>query len=338
MFQSRILYNLAVKYKDLFSDLVEMEDILGRRFTGMDDAVHALMLSVAGGEPLLLIGPPGTAKSRLIRAFCGMIGLLDENDPSKPHDLYFEYLLTPFTEPGELFGFFDIPKVVDAKRMERLDTGMMQNAEVVYLDEVFNGSSAILNSILSFLNERMFHDYGTRKKVAMECLFAATNDVPDTPELRAVFDRFVLRCHVDNIDLSPESMGQLLRKGWRETYGTHDHGRFSSMMEGFKDFRHEIKRATDAGELEPSANHPYYRKLTQLIHYARQYELSEVSNRRLIKMVFLMLIHRIFQAVKEDDFPEDMALGSAQLALMPRFFLDRFDDELAWKMVAAAGD
>lgn len=338
MFPSKTLYDLAIRNQSIFQDLQYMEEILNQRFTGMGDAIQGLLLAVAGGEPLLLIGPPGTAKSRLIRAFCGLIGLIDENDPGKPHDLYFEYLLTPFTEPGELFGFFDIPKVVEDKRMERLDSGMMQNAEVVYLDEVFNGSSAILNSILSFLNERMFHDYGSRKKVAMECLFAATNEVPDSPELRAVFDRFVMRCHVDNIEPAPENVASLLRKGWRETYGSHEQGRFSSLLERLKGFRADLKRATDSGELNPAENHPFYRRLTQLIQYARQYELSDVSNRRLIKMVYLMLIHRISQAVKEQDFPKDIGLGSAQLALMPRFFLDRFDEELAWKMVAATGE
>jgi len=338
MFQPAALCDLADNFKTTFKALHRLEEQLNERFIGMDHAIKALILSVASGEPLLLIGTPGTAKSRLIRAFCGMIGLLDEDQLGVPHDLYFEYLLTPFTEPGELFGFYDIPKVVEQKRMERLDKGMMQNAEVVYLDEIFNGSSAILNSILSFLNERMFHDHGARKKVKMECLFAATNHVPETPELKAVFDRFSLRCRVNNITVDPSDIGALLKKGWSETYGAHEHGQFHSLLEELKTFRAAIKRATDQGKLAPENNHPFYRKLSQQIHHARQYDLSDMSNRRLIKMVYIMLIHRIYEAVANGENHDRLELGGHQLALLPRFFLDRHDEELAHKMTLAAGD
>ncbi len=336
MFQSAALINLADQFENTFKNLHQLEQLLNKRFIGMEDAVSALILSVASGEPLLLIGPPGTAKSRLIRAFCGLIGLLDEDHAGKPHDLYFEYLLTPFTEPGELFGFYDIPKVVQEKKMERLDRGMMQNAEVVYLDEVFNGSSAILNSILSFLNERMFHDHGTRKRVKMECLFAASNDVPESPELRAVFDRFSLRCRVNNVPVDPGAIGALLQKGWSETYGAHERGQFEHLLEELKSFRKAIKKATENGDLAPEDNHPFYRKLSQQIYHARQYDLSEMSNRRLVKMVYIMLVHRIYEAVVNDERHDRLELGSNQLGLLPRFFLDRQDEELTHKMIAAA--
>ena len=151
---------------------------------------------------MLLIGPPGTVKSRLIRAFCELIGLMDESD-SNNRD-YFEYLLTPFTEPGELFGYYDISKATKGT-LERMDKGMIQHARVVYLDEVFNGSSAILNSILAFMNERIFHDRGERKPVALQCLFAATNRIPETPVLSAFFDRFLLRCKVENVRAMTEA-------------------------------------------------------------------------------------------------------------------------------------
>ncbi len=75
--------------------------------------------------------------------------------------------------------------------MKRADEGMMQNARVVYLDEVFNGSYAILNSIIAFMNERVFHDRGDIKPVAMECLFSATNQIPETSDMRAIFVRLL---------------------------------------------------------------------------------------------------------------------------------------------------
>ena len=100
-------------------------------------------------------------------AFAHICGLLGDDEFSGAEDRaydgtlrefqqeprYFEYLLTPFTEPGELFGFFDIGKLFDAHGrsvgLERLHEGMMQHAEIIFLDEVFNASSAILNSLLT---------------------------------------------------------------------------------------------------------------------------------------------------------------------------------------------
>lgn len=334
MFDPKIIQKLAQKHSGAFQTLNQIEVNLNNRFAGLELPIRALVLSVASGEPLLLIGPPGTAKSRLIRAFCGLIGLLNENDPSESHEGYFEYLLTPFTEPGELFGFYNIGKAMKDGELKRIEDGMMQQAKVVYLDEVFNGSSAILNSILAFLNERIFHDRGSRKKVAMQCLFAATNQVPDTAELRAVFDRFVLRCQVDNIEANADSIGELLEAGWRETYSSRSENPayFSQLLEEMVAFRQTIRDFTTRGYLKPQPNHNFYKNLAQLVHHARQYELSEMSNRRLVKMTQIMLIHAIYEAVREKKTNAPISLGTAELQLLPRYFLDHMEEETARKL------
>src|SRR5262245_5404864 len=235
MFNRGGIVALGREYKSTFQKLVELEKGLKSRFRRIDDAIEALVLAVAAGEALLLIGPPGTAKSRLIRAFCHSVGLLSDDDmapphgttdtkPVKAHDDYFEYLLTQFTEPGELFGFYDLaalqgdPVTRRAPELRRDDQGMMQHAKIVFLDEVFNASSAILNSLLAFMNERKFHDRGRTTPVALECLFGATNDVPTSPELRAFFDRFLLRAWVDVVPEDQAMIHDLLSAGWRETH------------------------------------------------------------------------------------------------------------------------
>ncbi len=337
MFNPKILQQLAQEHQEAFRLLAHIETILNRRFADLEPAVGGLCLSVASGEPFLLIGPPGTGKSRLVRAFCGLIGLLMEDDPAQAHNLYYEYLLTPFTEPGELFGFYDIGKAVQGGKLERPAEGMMQHAQVVYLDEVFNGSSAILNTLLAFMNERVFHDRNERRKVAMQCLFAATNRVPETPELRALFDRFLLRCHVHNAESKVEKVSGLLNKGWHETYSLHPQQKdFTSLLQKMEAFRQRVIQYTTAGYLKPETSHEFYKVLTRQVHMARQYDLSEMSNRRLVKLVHLMLVHRIYEAVRNNESNKELSLGPAQLELLPMYILDQPDEEIIQKMTAAA--
>ncbi|MDO9524998.1 MAG: ATP-binding protein, partial [Gemmobacter sp.] len=102
--------------RELLQRVLLLEKELIGRFYGMDAAVRCMMLSAMSGEAMVMIGPPGTAKSRLIRAFCSLIGVLDrdprDSDPilsagavKQKDERYFEYLLTQFTEPSELFGY-----------------------------------------------------------------------------------------------------------------------------------------------------------------------------------------------------------------------------------------
>lgn len=339
MFNPKILTQLATEHREAFLKLSRVERLLNERFADLEAAVGGLCLAAAAGEPYLLIGPPGTGKSRLVRAFCGLTGMLNEDDPSQGNQQYFEYLLTPFTEPGELFGFYDIEKAMKGGKLERPPEGMMQHANIVYLDEVFNGSSAILNSLLAFMNERMFHDRNVRRRVPLQCMFAATNHVPETPELRAVFDRFLLRCSVFNAPARVEKISRLIGKGWRETYSQHSAGdRFPELLDQLEAFRNRVMEFTTAGYLVPDPNHDFYKLLTQQVHFSRQYELSDMSNRRTVKLIHLMLIHRVYNAVRNNELESrtELTLGPAQLELLPLYFLDRADEDLVRKMVGGA--
>jgi MoxR-like ATPase len=161
---------------------------LEQKFLAKEEIIRLMLTAAIAGEHMVLIGPPGTAKSAVIRAFARTIDAR-----------YFEYLLTRFSEPNELFGPVDI-QGFRAGQYRRVTTGMLPEAEIVFLDEAFKANSAILNSLLTLLNERRFNNGANTVKVPLISLFAASNEVPSAEGLDAIFDRFLLRVHSDNLD------------------------------------------------------------------------------------------------------------------------------------------
>ena len=331
MFDStRVLEIVNAHYRTL-QDLQRVHRELDRRFSGLEDATLGLILSAASGEPLLLIGPPGTAKSMLIKTFCELAGVDREGSASR----YFEYLLTPFTEPGELFGFYDPSKLTNEGRLERIHAdSMMQSAHVVFLDEVFKGSSAILNALLSFMNERAFYDRGRRHSVPLQCLFAATNELPDSDELQAIWDRFTLRCRVDNVAAERGRIQDMLTKAWPLTYGARLDEAPSTLhlLEELQALRDTIRGAT--GLFDPDAD--TLGIVTQLVELARTHGLSRVSNRRMVKFVYVMLVHRVYDCVRAGDASAAIALRPEELRLLPKYFLDQETHEEGVRQLHAA--
>lgn len=331
MFLGKELHDLTRKNHDLLTDLAWIEDELNRRFYGARKAVRAMILAVATGEPVLFVGAPGVAKSMMIRTFCRMTGLLPQDSTVngqtvEQSDDYFEYLLTPFTEPGELFGYWDLERLHNDNVLTRANEGrMMQHARVVYLDEVFNGSGAILNSILSFLNEKLFHDNNRVVRVRMENFFGATNQVPETDDLRAVYDRFVLRCAMHNVKASGKAIRDLLSVGWQTTFAGKV-ARVTSVdgfWESLKGFRSSLSGLT------LTDNEPVYAVLASVIATVRRFELCEVSNRRLIKFVRIMAAHRMYEGFRlnEKRRPFDEApVRPQELDLLGEYFLDAVDE------------
>ncbi len=124
---------------------------------------------------------------------------------------YFEYLLTRFSEPNEVFGPIDLARLREGT-VATVTTGMLPEAEFVFLDELFNANSAILNNLLTVLNERVYRRGAEVHRLPLLSLFSASNHLPEDEALGALFDRFLLRCHVDN--LKREAMPRLLAAGW----------------------------------------------------------------------------------------------------------------------------
>ena len=169
-------------------------------FIGKDDIVDLLGIGLIAGENAFLLGPPGTAKSALVQQLSNCI----ENGRN------FEYLLTRFTEPGEIFGPFDIRKLKEGELVTNTE-GMMPEASLVFLDEIFNANSAILNSLLMALNEKVFRRGKETRKLPALMFVGASNLLPEDEALNALLDRFLIRIRCDYVD--PDLLGELLLAG-----------------------------------------------------------------------------------------------------------------------------
>jgi MoxR-like ATPase len=153
--------------------------------------VRLAFLAALAGEHTLLVGPPGTAKSELARrlhlAFAGA--------------RYFERLLTRFTVPEELFGPLSI-SALEQDRYERMTAGFLPQATIAFIDEVFKANSAILNALLTLLNEREFDNGAGRERCPLISVIGATNEVPADEVAEAFFDRFLMRLPVGPVSAS----------------------------------------------------------------------------------------------------------------------------------------
>jgi len=164
---------LAVR-QDLNDNLLERET-----------AIEAALLALLCRAHLLLLGPPGTAKSLLVRSVCERIKGAS----------YFERLLTRFSLPEELFGPLSLA-ALEKDQYRRQTAGTLVEAHISFLDEIWKANSSILNSLLTLINERVYHEAGQVQPVPLLSLFGASNETPEDDSLNALYDRFLLRVTV----------------------------------------------------------------------------------------------------------------------------------------------
>lgn len=157
-------------------------------------AARLVLLAAVAGEHVLLIGPPGTAKSELARR----LQLVIEPEGMDGHSVCFERLLTRFSTPEELFGPLSL-KALEDDRYERLVQGYLPTAQVAFLDEVFKANSAILNALLTLLHERVFDNGTARIPVPLVTVVGASNETPGDEALQAFHDRFLIRVPVEPV-------------------------------------------------------------------------------------------------------------------------------------------
>jgi MoxR-like ATPase len=123
----------------------------------------------------------------------------------------FEYLLTRFTEPNELFGPFDIRRLREGDLVTNTE-GMLPEAHLIFLDELLNANSAILNSLLMVLNEKVFRRGRETRPLPTLLMVGASNHLPEDEALQALFDRFLIRVRCEYVD--PALLNEVLDAGW----------------------------------------------------------------------------------------------------------------------------
>jgi MoxR-like ATPase len=228
-------------------------------FVGKDEIIDLLGVSLVARENLFILGPPGTAKSALVQQLAARI-----------EGRVFDYLLTRFTEPNEIFGPFDIRKLRDGDLVTNTE-GMLPEATFVFLDELLNANSAILNSLLMVLNERIFRRGRETKSLPTLMVVGASNRLPEDDALGALFDRFLLRVQCDNV--SPEEMPHVLQAGWKLDTEQREAG--SSI--GLEDV-HQVQSLIQHADF--SSVHNEY---VELIHRMRHAGVM-ISDRRAVKL------------------------------------------------------
>ncbi|MBL8604223.1 MAG: AAA family ATPase [Myxococcales bacterium] len=253
--------------------------------------VEQIALAAVAREHVLVIGPPGTAKSEAVRRVSAVLG-----------GRYFEYLLGRFTEPGEIFGPVDLRRLREGVLAVETQ-GMLPEAEVAFLDEVFLGSTAILNTLLGVLNERRYRRGVTSVACPLRVCVGASNALPDEEGLGAFADRFLVRVFLDPVP--DPRLEDLLAGGWQ--------GRASARREAAPGLMSDLDRLSEAVrgvDLEPVRA-----SLAHAVRLLRRVQVT-LSDRRAVRVQNLVAAAAVMAgrtvASEEDLWPLVIAVPTRE--------------------------
>jgi len=301
------LSDLQAEAETIRKRINRFRESLGRFFVNKQEIIDLMCVAGIAQEPLLLIGPPGTAKSDIVVKFKDALGI-EQGD-------YFEYMLTRFTEPSEIIGAIDIKELRDGRYIRRKE-GKLPTAKLVFLDEIFKSNSAILNILLTIINEKKFYQEGKPEPVPLRIMFAATNEIPEQGELAALKDRFVLKVQSRSVQeeyfaelidagLQGEAYKGLNQKPWVEGHATLD-----DFLKANRYLTYLFARKTGDGRgEEENDRHRFFpadvfKEFQRLVKTLVREDKIFISDRKLVKLYKLFRVRSwLFSggAVTKDD-------------------------------------
>ncbi len=287
------LEELQADAENLRTRLNRFRKSLGRFFVKKQELIDLMLVAAVAQEPLLLVGPPGTAKSDLVLKFKDALGLGEDD--------YFEYMLTRFTEPSEIIGPIDIGKLREGRYVRR-EQGKLPTARLGFLDEIFKSNSAILNILLTIINERKFYQDGVPQPVRLRVLFAATNEVPEQAELAALKDRFCLKAESRSVQeqhftelidagIQGEVYKGLNQKPWAEGHCTLD-----DVLKANRYLMHLFARKSRGGKNEEQNDRQLFfpadvfAEFQRLVKVLVREDRIFISDRKLVKLYKLFRV------------------------------------------------
>lgn len=252
-----------------------------------EEIMALALLSAIAGESVFLLGPPGVAKSLIARRL----------KHAFKAGRAFEYLMHRFSTPDEIFGPIDIVKLKDEGKYERLTDGYLPSAEVVFLDEIWKAGPAIQNTLLTVLNEKIFRNGTQVENIPLKALFSASNELPakdqdqdqgQSQSLEALWDRFLLRLKVDNIEKRENFEGMIRETQDADDYAVEEEKKIT--LEEYAEWKKDLEKvAVPPNVLEVIDN---IRGKIRAFHSPEEKENEEeriyVSDRRWRKIVRLL--------------------------------------------------
>lgn len=267
-------------------------EILNSGLVGKEKVMKLGLLSILSGENMILVGPPGTAKSEISRRLREILADTDS-------ETYFEYLFTKFTTPEEIFGPLSIKQLQNDK-FERNTEGYMPSSRIVFLDEIFKANSSILNTLLTILNERVFHNGLKREKTPLISLIGASNELPfENDELTALYDRFLIRVVVGYV--SDDEIEELL--DIKET-----DMEIPSEIKFTESDLNEIKNESEKVRVTSGIKRTIMQIRQEYNKIFAEDNHEIISDRKLVKMVKLLKVSAYLNGRDKVDFSDLMLL------------------------------
>lgn len=211
-------------YRHSMGRINELRQKMNATMLYLPEQIDMLVCGAVAQEPVLLLGPPGSGKTRTAVEFFARLGLSDGGDGTGRKNGFFQYLLTKFTTPEEICGSFNIPAMYEG-RMVRGRAGSITAPEIraAFIDEVFKASSPILHSLLTLLSDRKYHSEGRLLPSDLSIIIMAANDAPyNDHDSAAIYDRMGLRLHFPEIAME-SGHERPIKGGGEKTGGPEDY-------------------------------------------------------------------------------------------------------------------